>query len=89
MLEQALLILHDWACAVTFPPEEIEKERGVVNEEWRLRQGLQGRISDKQIHFLLKDSMFENRLPIGQMEIVNPISRERILTFTINGTALI
>lgn len=81
MLQQALLILHDWACAVTFPAEEIEKERGVVNEEWRLRQGLQGRISDKQIHFLLKDSMFENRLPIGQMEIVNTISRERILDF--------
>ena len=81
ILQQALLILRDWACAVTFPQEEIDKERGVVNEEWRLRQGLQGRISDKQVHLLLADSVYENRLPIGQMDIINTVSRERILDF--------
>ena len=81
IIQQALLILHDWACAVTFPQEEIDKERGVVNEEWRLGQGLQGRVSDQQIHYLLKDSQFENRTPIGKMEIVNTISREKILDF--------
>ena len=81
ILKQALLILRDWACAVSFPQEEIDKERGVVNEEWRLRQGLQGRISDKQVPLLLKDSMFEKRLPIGKMDIVNTVSRERILDF--------
>ena len=32
MLKTGLLVLHDWASAVTFDPEEIEKERGVVVE---------------------------------------------------------
>ena len=81
MLETALLILHDWACAVTFPQEEIDKERGVITEEWRLRQGLNGRISDKEIELCLKDSVYEKRLPIGEMEIIKNIKRERILDF--------
>ncbi len=81
MLETALLILHDWACAITFPQEEIDKERGVVTEEWRLRQGLSGRITDAQLPFLFKDSRFEERLPIGDMDIIKNISRERILDF--------
>ena len=81
MLETALLILHDWACAVTFPQEEIDKERGVVTEEWRLRQGLNGRISDKEIELCLDGSVYENRLPIGDMEIIKNISRDRILDF--------
>lgn len=81
ILEKSLLILRDWACGITFAEEEIEKERGVINEEWRLNQGLQGRITDSQIHFLLKDSKFENRLPIGKMDVINSISRDGILEF--------
>ena len=33
ILKKSLLVLHDWASAVTFDPEEIEKERGVIGEE--------------------------------------------------------
>lgn len=81
MLKTALLILHDWACGITFPQEEIDKERGVITEEWRLGQGLQGRTRDVQIPFMLSDSQFEKRLPIGDMDIIANISRERILDF--------
>lgn len=81
ILKTALLILHDWASAITFPEEEIEKERGVVTEEWRLRQGLQGRTNDKVIPLLLKDSQYEKRQPIGDMDVIHNISRERIMDF--------
>lgn len=81
MLETALAIMHDWACAVSFIPEEVEKERGVVTEEWRLRQNLQGRVSDKQCEILLKDSRFEDRLPIGDMDIIKNVSRDRVVDF--------
>ena len=82
MLKTSLLVLHDWACAVTFDPEEIEKERGVIVEEWRMRMlGIQGRISDKEISVLMKDSRYGDRLPIGDMEIIKNISRERIVDF--------
>ena len=32
-----LLILHDWSNDLTLDPKEIDKERGVINEEWRTR----------------------------------------------------
>ena len=82
MLKTSLLVLHDWASAVTFDPEEIEKERGVVVEEWRMRmQGVQGRVSDKEISVLLKDSRYADRLPIGDMDVIRNISPERVVDF--------
>ena len=81
LLETAILILKDWASAITFEEEEIEKERGVVTEEWRLRQTLQGRISEKQCDILLKDSVFAERLPIGDMNVIKTVSRQRIVDF--------
>ena len=82
MLKTSLLVLHDWASAVTFDPEEIEKERGVVVEEWRMRmQGVQGRVSDKEISVLLKDSRYADRLPIGYMDVIRNISPERVVDF--------
>ncbi len=82
VLKKSLLVLHDWASAVTFDPEEIEKERGVIVEEWRLRnQGVQGRVSDKETALLLKDSRYAERLPIGDMDIIKNIPRERIIDF--------
>ena len=81
ILNTAMMILHDWACAVTFSQEELDKERGVVTEEWRLGQGFQERLSEKQIKLLLHDSVYENRRPIGDMNIVKNISRDRVLDF--------
>ena len=82
ILKTSLMVLHDWASAVSFNSEEIEKERGVIVEEWRLRtQGIQGRASDKEVELLLKDSRFAERVPIGSMDVVKNISRERIVDF--------
>ena len=45
---KGLDILRDWAGDVTFDPAEVDKERGVVLEEWRLGRGAGARIVDKQ-----------------------------------------
>ncbi len=82
ILKKSLLVLHDWASAVTFDPEEIEKERGVIVEEWRMRnQGVKGRVSDKETALLLKDSRYAERFPIGDMDIIKSIPRDRIIDF--------
>ena len=80
-LEKAILIFHDWASAVTFDPEELEKERGVVLEEWRGRLGLSGRLVDAVLPFELKDSPFVDRLPIGVPEVIQNITREEVVNF--------
>lgn len=81
ILEKSLLVLHDWASSVSFDQAELDKERGVVIEEWRLGRGASGRIEDKEIPFLMGGSRYADRLPIGDPEIVKTVSRQRVLDF--------
>ncbi len=81
MLDTGMLVFHDWACGLTLSQEELDKERGVVVEEWRLRRGLNGRINDTQIPLLLKDSRYAERLPIGKMDVIQNIPRQRVVDF--------
>ncbi len=80
-LEQGILIFHDWANAVTFDQEELDKERGVITEEWRERLGLNGRLTDTVLPFELKDSAYVDRLPIGDMNVIQNITRDEVVAF--------
>lgn len=82
IFKTSMQILADWAHAVSFDPEEIEKERGVVIEEWRTTsQGINGRLSNFRINDMLKDSKHSERLPIGKPEVIKNITREEIINF--------
>ena len=81
MLDTGMLVFHDWANGLTISQEELDKERGVVVEEWRLRRGLSGRINDTQIPLLLKDSRYAERLPIGKMDVIQNVPRQRVVDF--------
>jgi zinc protease len=70
ILDRAMLVLEDWAHNVTFDPVEVDKERGVVIEEWRGRRGASARIQDAQFPVLLKGSRYAERVPIGSTEII-------------------
>jgi zinc protease len=81
VIEKALLILEDWAHNVSFETEEIDKERGVVMEEWRLRRGAGARTTDKLFPILLKGSRYADRLPIGKPEILQNFQPETLKKF--------
>ena len=81
VLDKAFLILEDWAQGVTFDTAEIEKERGVVIEEWRLGRGAGTRMQDKQFPVLLKGSRYADRLPIGKKEILDTFKPDRVKKF--------
>jgi zinc protease len=81
MLEKGFLIMEDWAHNLSFVPEEIDKERGVVIEEWRLGRGADARMFDKQAPVLLKDSKYAQRLTIGKKEIIEKASYETLKNF--------
>jgi zinc protease len=81
VMDRAMLVLSDWAQNVTFDPEEIDKERGVVMEEWRLGRGAQGRLRDKQFPVLLEGSRYAERLPIGTPEVLQNFRHERLIQF--------
>lgn len=80
-LEKALLVLSDWAGTITFDQTELDKERGVIIEEWRLGRGASGRITDAHVPLLYGGSRYAERLPIGDPEIIRTIPRERVVDF--------
>ena len=81
VVETGLRILRDWAGNVTFDSLEVDKERGVVIEEWRLRRGGAARIQDRQFPVLLHDSRYAERLPIGTLENLQTFAHQRLLDF--------
>jgi zinc protease len=81
VIDRSLLILEDWAHNVSFDPVEIDKERGVILEEWRLGLGASERIHDAQFPILLKGSRYAERLPIGKPEIIRNVNHDRLKQF--------
>jgi zinc protease len=81
VIDRSLLILEDFARAVTFDPTEINQERGVILEEWRLGLGADERINDMQFPLLLKGSRYADRMPIGKPEIIRNVNHDRLKQF--------
>ncbi|MBC7796120.1 MAG: insulinase family protein [Pyrinomonadaceae bacterium] len=70
ILEKGLLVMKDWASALTLDPQEVQKERGVVLEELRLGRGANQRMRDKYFPKLFQGSQYANRLPIGKKDVL-------------------
>ncbi len=81
VLETSFQILEDWAHNVTMAGDEIDKERGVIIEEWRLGRGASARMQDEQFPVLLKGSQYAERLPIGKTDILETFPHERLRAF--------
>lgn len=71
IIDSCLLILHDWADDLTLDPKEIDKERGVIHEEWRTSMGAMMRMYEQVFPTMYKGSKYGYRLPIGTMEVVD------------------
>lgn len=81
LLKNSILLLHDWASGISFDLDEIENERKEIKEEIQNSQNLQGKITEKQMELLLKDSIYKDRLPIGNLSSVNKITKDALIKF--------
>lgn len=79
--DSCLLILHDWSCALTLDPKEIDSERGVIHEEWRRTHVGTQRILERQLPAVYPDSRYGYRLPIGTMEVVDNFDPQAIVDY--------
>ena len=70
-IDSCLLILHDWSHDLTLSDKEIDKERGVIHGEWRMRNTGYTRILVRHLEKLMSDSRYGRRFPIGLMEVVD------------------
>jgi zinc protease len=70
IVDKGFQILSEWAHNVSFEPSQIEKERPVVIEEWRLGQGAENRMQNKWFPVLFSGSRYAERLPIGLKSVL-------------------
>ena len=72
-VDSCLWILHDWADGLLLADEDIDKERGVIHEEWRSRQGGSAslRMYEKLLPQIYPNNRYGERMPIGLMEVVD------------------
>jgi zinc protease len=78
---KALAVIDDWSYAVTFTPQDVDDERGVITEEYRSMLGAGERIMRKLLPILLRGSPYTNRLPIGLLEIIRTAPASRLENF--------
>ena len=80
-LETGFRVMQQWASALSFEPDAIDRERGVIVEEWRRGRNAAQRILQKHIPVLLNDSRYAQRLPIGDMDVVRNAPRSEFVDF--------
>ncbi|MDO5665704.1 MAG: insulinase family protein [Bacteroidia bacterium] len=81
LVDSVLLVLHDWSNGILLEEEELEKERGVIREEWRTGGGAQFRLWKKMLPVMYTDSKYANRLPIGDIDVINNFKPEEIRAY--------
>lgn len=81
VVSKGVLALADYAGGLTLDPAEIDKERGVVVEEWRGGLGAGTRIRDQQFPILFYNSRYGARLPIGKPEVIRNAPAARLRAF--------
>ncbi|WP_414000158.1 M16 family metallopeptidase [Flavobacterium sp. W1B] len=80
-LENGFNIIEDWAFNANLTPEEVNKERGVVLEEYRIGLGGQKRMMGRYLPKMMYKSHYANRLPIGKKEILENFKHDKIVSF--------
>lgn len=73
VVDTCLLILSDWSHDLLLRDDEIDKERGVIREEWRTRRAGMAvqRLMEDALPVMYKGSKYEDCLPIGHLDIIN------------------
>ena len=77
-LDSCLLILKDWSNGLLLEGEEIDKERGVIHEEWRLRLSPAQRMFERNLEALYPGSKYGKRMPIGLMSVVDGFKHQEL-----------
>ena len=80
-LDSCLLIIKDWSNGLLLEDEEIDKERGVILEEWRLRSTASQRMFERNLEKLYPGSKYGKRMPIGLMSVIDNFKYEELRNY--------
>ncbi|MBO7445392.1 MAG: insulinase family protein [Bacteroidales bacterium] len=80
-IDLGLKILRGWAAGLLYDNKEIDEERGVIIEEYRLGLGADDRMRKEYWPVLMKDSRYADRMPIGKLDILQTFEYQVIKDF--------
>jgi zinc protease len=80
-LAEGLQVFADYAAGLLLAPPQIDKERGIILSEQRAQDSVGYRTFVAQYNFLLGSTLFPQRLPIGQTEVIEKAGREQFADF--------
>ena len=80
-VDKGLLVLFDWASQLSMDTDQIDAERGVIHEEWRMGQGAMDRMQREFLSVLFHNSRYAERLPIGTMDVVDNCEPDALRRF--------
>mgnify|MGYP002622731525 CR=1 FL=1 len=80
-IDSCLLILKDWSNGLLLQGEEIDKERGVIHEEWRVRSSASQRMFERNLEAIYPNSKYGKRMPIGLMSVVDNFKYDEIRNY--------
>lgn len=81
IIDSCMLVLHDWSSFISLDGDELDKERGVIREEWRTSGSAGMRLIKQQLPAMLPGSQYANRLPIGSIDVINNFKHDEIRNY--------
>ncbi len=80
LCDSVLLVLHDWSGSILLEEDEINAERGVIEEEWRSRNSAMQRMYEAILPIIYQEYQYQ-QMPIGKMEVVRNFAPETIRAY--------
>ena len=80
-VDSCLLILKDWSNGLSLEADEIDKERDVVHNEWRLGEGPSQRMITRALPKMYPGSKYGVRMPIGLMSVIDSFRPETLRAY--------
>ncbi|MDL2305903.1 insulinase family protein, partial [Bacteroides sp. OttesenSCG-928-D19] len=81
VIDSCLLILHDWSSFLLLEDDAIEKERGVIREEWRSGRTAQMRLWEQQLPKMFPGNRYGKRLPIGKIDVIENFEKNELKAY--------
>lgn len=81
IIDSALLVMHDWASAISLLGEEIDNERGVIREEWRTGATAQRRMWKEMNALMYPNTQYGKRDVIGDTAVINNFAYEALRAY--------
>ena len=81
VLDSVLTVMSDLSCNLAIDSAAVEKEKGIIEEEWRSRNNATVRVYEAALPVLMGPSVYARHIPIGDINFVRNARRADLLEF--------